>query len=227
MRKLLHLASGAAGPLAVAAALAYKVNAQQVADPVFLLLLVALPASAVCGMNEIRRVRPPARLRFAWQKGIRAKHWDQALGGDPRQTRHVTSVVVPVRLANRDAARSLTVAEVAVRDRLSGAVLGPPPPTRMMVGDDAPWMYMACEMAFAEILNADRVVVPPASFKDTAVVIQESGIHRERYDLEVRFRDNYGRKYRQRIALTVAEHGYHYETTEQAGALSPQPSGKR
>ena len=225
MKKLVYAASGVVTPLGIAGAIAYKAHNGQTADPIFFLLLAILPASLLTGVDALRQIRPPARVRFAWGKGIRAKHWEQAQGGDPRRVRPVTSVVVPLRLANRDVKRSITLAEVTVRDRLSDTTLSPPPPTRVMFGGEPSWTYMACETAFSEVLNADQIVVAPASFKDTAVVIQDSGAHRERYNLDVRFRDNYGRTYRERIALRVADHGYQYETTEQVGHVAAKGSG--
>jgi hypothetical protein len=223
MRKFLYVVLTIATPLGVVAGLAYKVRAEEIADPVFFLLLALVPTSLFSCVAQLRRVLPPARVRFAWREGIRAKHWEQALGGDPRHTRQVTSLVVPLRLSNRDTEKSLTLFDVKVRDTLSGMVLSSPPPMRVTIGDEARWMHMACEMAFAEVFNAGDTALLPASFKDTALVIQDNGTHRDRYRLDVRFVDNYGRKYKQTIALNVAEHGYQYETTEQVGGL-PQKS---
>lgn len=216
-----------ATPLGIVAGLAYKVRAEEITDPVFFLLLILVPTSLFSCAVQLRRVLPPARARFAWREGIRAKHWEQALGGDPRHMRQVTSLVVPIRLLNRDAEKSLTLSDVKVRDTLSGTVLGPPPPTHIAIGDEARWMHMACEMVFAEVFNVADTTLPPASFKDIALVTQENGTHRERYRLEIRFIDNYGRKYKKTVALNVAEYGYQYETTEQVGGLPVQkgPAG--
>lgn len=224
MRRFLYVALAVTTPLGVIAGLAYKVQAEEITDLIFFLLLVLVPTSLFSCVGQLRRVLPPARVKFAWREGIRAKHWEQALGGDPRHTRQVTSLVVPIRLSNRDAEKSLTLFNVQVKDTLSGTVLGPPPPTRIAIGDEARWMHMACEMVFTEVFNAGDTILPPASFKDIVLVIQENGSHRDRYRLGVRFVDNYGRKYKKTIALNVAEHGYQYETTERVGGLPAQKS---
>jgi hypothetical protein len=224
MRKFLYAVLAIATPLGVVVGLTHKVQAGEIADPIFFLLLVLVPTSLFSCVVHLQRVLPPARVRFVWREGIRAKHWEQALGGDPRHMRQITSLVVPIRLSNGDTGKSLTLFEMKVRDTLSGTVLAPPPPTRIALGDEGRWMYMACEMVFTEVFNSGDITLPPASFKDIALVTQENGTHRERYRLDVRFVDNYGRKYKEIMVLNVAEHGYQYETTEQVGGLPAQKS---
>ena len=224
MRKSLYLALAILTPLGVIAGLAYKVQIEEITDPIFLLLLVLVPTSLFSCVIQLRRVFPPARIGFAWREGSRAKHWEQALGGAPNHMRQVTSLVIPIRLLNRDSEKSLTLLDIRVKDTLSNTMLSPPPPTRIAIGNEARWMHMACEMVFAEVFNAADAILPPASFKDSVLVIQENGLHRERYRLDVRFVDNYGRKYKQTMAFNVAEHGYQYETTEQVGGLPVQKS---
>jgi len=227
MRKFLYAVLAIATPLGVVIGLTHKVQAGEIADPIFFLFLVLVPTSLFSCVVHLQRVLPPARVRFVWREGIRAKLWEQALGGDPRHMRQVTSLVVPIRLSNGDTGKSLTLFDVKVRDTLSGTVLAPSPPTRIAMGDEGRWMHMACEMVFTEVFNSGDTTLPPASFKDIALVTQENGTHRERYRLDVRFVDNYGRKYKEIMVLNVAEHGYQYETTEQVGGLPAQknPAG--
>ncbi|HXY15010.1 MAG TPA: hypothetical protein VEI26_10975 [Terriglobales bacterium] len=194
MKKFFRIALAVVAPLGVAGALIYKVKEGQVSDPVFFVLIVIVPSTVTSAIKYITAVLPPAKIKVRFLDGTRAKHWVQASSWDKDHTRKVTSVYVPMRFENHDPDKDVKLYDVTVRDKTAGT-LAPPKMAEIQISQKKQWSYLACDYAEAQIFNADETTVHKASKVDLPVIIQENDVHRNAYELEIFFQDNYGRRY--------------------------------
>jgi hypothetical protein len=215
VKKFLRIALAVVGPLGVAGALAYKIKEGQVHDPVFYVLIVIVPSTLTSAIKYIISVLPPSKVKVRFLPGTRAKHWEQASSWDREHTRKVTSVYLPIRFENHDPEKEVMLYDVTVKDIAAG-LLAPPKAAEIPAGQKKQWSYQACDYALAKIFNAEEdVVVHKASKVDLPLVTQENDVHRDAYKLEIRFQDNYGRRYTLRRKLVVQDFSsWQTETTE-------------
>jgi hypothetical protein len=203
MKKWLTMLVLLLSPLAATGGLAYKIAAGEITDPTFYILLVIWPSAILAGIKELISVAPPSRIGIRVQDGIRGYHWEQASSWDKERSRKGTSLYIPIRLENNDPDKPITLYDVAITDRLTRISLAPPNKLQAKVGGKEIWGFSACNFFDPIIFNAGKTVVPSANTVDAHIMIQENEIHRERYDLLINFKDNYGRKYSLELPIIV------------------------
>ena len=204
VKKFFRIALAVVAPLGVAGALVYKVKEGEVSDPVFFVLIVIVPSTVASAIKYITAVLPPAKIKVRFLPGTRAKHWIQASSWDKEHKRKVTSVYIPMRFENHDPDKDVRLYDVTVTDKAAGS-LAPPKIAEIQIGQKTQWSYLACDYAEAHIFNADETTVHKAYKEDLPLIIQENDVHRNAYDLEILFQDNYGRRYIVNRSLVVQD----------------------
>jgi hypothetical protein len=203
--------------LGVLAGVVYEIVTGNLGHPVLYLLLVAVPGVAAQIGGKVLELLPTTRPRIELQHDeIRAKRWQQASRWEPRRTRPLTSLYIPMRITSRDSKRPVTLRDASVTDARTGRSLEAPTPAEIDVGSEKVWAYRACEVARTEIANVAQTRVEPDSEVETAIIVQEEG-HHENCALAIGFRDNFGRRYTVACDVSVLEaERYDVGTTEWA-----------
>ena len=200
-------------PISATGGLIYKIAAGEIKDPTFYLLVVILPSSILPAVKELRSVIPPDRITATIQSGIRGKQWEQASNWDEQSSRKLTSLYIPIRLANDDSEKSVTLYDVKVTEKSRNVNLAPPQKADVPIAGKRQWMFLACDLAFADIFNSSQTEVPNNSRIDTQLIIQEEG-HWDHYELTIDFKDTYERHYSLNCSIDVTNCGWTRGTTE-------------
>jgi hypothetical protein len=194
MRKWLTVIAACLTPVAAVGALIYQIIEGKVTSPIGFALIVIVPTGLVSAFTELSKVLAPGRVKITVKPGARLTHWIRGSVHENR-TGQVTSVYLPVELKNGDPSKRITLQNVTVVDLDSGAALAPPALREISVGSEKHWAYGVCDFAFVHILNAGKTTVAPGATVDEAIALEEPGIHRPGYQLEIRLEDNFGRTY--------------------------------
>lgn len=215
-KRFLNIGLAILGPLGVAGGLIYKIRQGEVADPLFYMLLVIIPSTLIAAISQITAVLPPDRVIVNFKDNIRAKNWEQASSWDHKHTRKVTSLYIPLRFENQDPEKDVILYDVEIKNKITQTLLNPPQKVEISVGQEQKWYFLACDYGREEIFNSGKTTIPPASGpKNLAIMIQENDTHRDSYELEINFKDNYGRHYSlPLLEIRVKDSSWKTETTE-------------
>ena len=135
MKKVLTIGLAFMAPVGVAVGLIYKIVQDEIADPLFFVLLVIVLSTIVAAVKQITAVLPPDKVKVSFQEGARARHWEQASSWDRERSRMITSLYIPLRIENHNPDKDVILYDVEVRDMTRQILLNPPGQAEIKVGE--------------------------------------------------------------------------------------------
>jgi beta-lactam-binding protein with PASTA domain len=123
----------------------------------------------------------------------------------------VTRLYIPLRLENHNPDVDVTLRDLAIRDRGSQTNLKQP----FLRDSDLRAWGIARDTLFNVVGEGKDVTVRKSDVREVGIMIEEKGIHRDQYNLEITFRDNVLNGYHLNLPIAVAEYSsWKSETSE-------------
>lgn len=182
-------------PLSAIAAGIYEMTTGK-QEPVLYLVLAVVPGALLAAYKELKDsgLLHPNRLSLeVCTNHTNVKRWWRKTG---EAVQLVTGIVIPIRISNSDPDKTIDILDVSVKPNEPQVTFHLPEIREAKIGSERKWVYTIADGGWSELFNdGEQKVIEANKIKDYVIAVCEYETIRDKYEVSIKFRDNWRRKY--------------------------------